>query len=285
MSLFGNYPARRHLPIDYHEKKLENPFYRRRERIMSFAGVKGKLIIGFIVLVLIFIIWFVFISHFWGIKKISISGVDQMSDADVRGLISEQMRANHFLLFPQSNLLFFSKNKFEATLQKKYHFQKIDVEKEWPDSLSIDIVNKPLACIWREGDKYYYADTDGYAVQEISPLDLKDNKYPLIVNQSTQRMYGNRIAVDPSYLNFTASLYDKFAKQMPGISIDHFIVDDDLDTIKLLTPEGLKIIFNTKDDVGKQLNNLLILKDQKLKDDFAKQKMIDLRFGDKIYYQ
>lgn len=252
---------------------------------MSFAGVKGKLIIGFIVLVLIFIIWFVFISHFWGIKKISISGVDQMSDADVRGLISEQMRANHFLLFPQSNLLFFSKNKFEATLQKKYHFQKIDVEKEWPDSLSIDIVNKPLACIWREGDKYYYADTDGYAVQEISPLDLKDNKYPLIVNQSTQRMYGNRIAVDPSYLNFTASLYDKFAKQMPGISIDHFIVDDDLDTIKLLTPEGLKIIFNTKDDVGKQLNNLLILKDQKLKDDFAKQKMIDLRFGDKIYYQ
>jgi len=252
---------------------------------MSFAGIKGKLIITFIVLILIFILWFVFISHFWAIKKISISGVDQMSDADVRDLISEQMRAHDWLLFPQNNLLFFSKNKFEATLQKKYHFQKINLKKEWPDSLSIDIVNKPLACIWREGDKYYYTDTDGYAVQEINPLDLKDNKYPLLVNESSLRMYGNHLAVDPGYINFTAALYDKFTKQPLDIAIDHFIVDDDVDTIKLLTPGGLKIIFNTKDDIDKQLNNLLILKNQKLKDDFAKQKTIDLRFGDKIYYQ
>jgi hypothetical protein len=285
MSLFGNYPSRKHLPIDYHEKKLENPFYKRRERIISFAGVKGKIFIALIVLILIFIFWFIFVSNFWVINKISISGVDQMSDADVHNLIAEQMRSRNFILFPQSDLLFFSEKKFENTLQKKYHFQKIGVKKEWPDSLLVTIVNKPLACIWSEGDKYYYADTDGYAVQEINPLDLKDNKYPLVVNNSSLRISGNRIAVDPSYINFAASLYDKFNKSTLGIKIDRFIVDDEVDTMKLLTPEGLMIVFNTKDEIDKQLNNLAILKNQKLKDAFNKQKLIDLRYGDKIYYQ
>jgi cell division septal protein FtsQ len=285
MSLFGNYPDRKHLPIDYHEKKLENPFYKRRGRIISFAGIKGKLIISTIVLVLCLIVWFVFISNFWVIRKISISGVDQMSDSDVRNLITEQMHSRNFIIFPQSNLLFFNKKKFTDTLQKKYHFQQINIKKNWPDALAIDIINKPLICIWKEGDKYFYVDTDGYAVQEINPLDLKDNKYPLISNESSLRMYGNRIAVDPAYINFTASLYEKFSKLTLGINIDRFVIDDNVDTVKLLTPEGLEIFFNTKDDIDRQLNNLSVLKNQKLKDSFSKQKKIDLRFGDKIYYQ
>lgn len=285
MPLFGNYSGKRRQPIDYHEKKLENPFYKRRERIISLAGIKGKLIIILTVLILIFIIWFIFISHFWGIKKISISGVDQMSDTDVRNLITEQMHARNFILFPQDNILFFNKRNFENTLQKKYHFQKIEIKEEWPNALVINIISKPLAGIWNEGDKYYYIDTDGYAVQEINPLDLKDNKYPLITNLSSLRLRGNRIAVDPSYINFAVLLYAKFAQAMPGVNIDRFVIDDEVDTLKLLTPEGLKIIFNTKDDIDKQLSNLAILKNQKLKDVFNKQKLIDLRYGDKIYYQ
>jgi cell division septal protein FtsQ len=285
MSLLGSYPAKKKSPIDYHEKKLENPFYKRRERMVSFAGLKGKLTIIATALVFILVFWFIFISHFWGITKISISGLDQMSNDDIRSLITEQMHSSNFILFPQGNLLFFSEKKFQNTLQKKYHFQKIIIKKEWPNSLSINIISKPLACIWSENNKYFYTDTDGYIVQEINSLDIKDAKYPLITNQSTLQMYNNRITVDPSYISFVSSLYDKFTEVMPSIKIDHFIIDNDVDTIKLLTTGGLELIFNTKDDANKQLNNLLILKNQKLKDSFDKQKMIDLRFGDKIYYQ
>ncbi len=273
------------MTIDYHEKKLVNPFYKKRENIISLAGVKGKLIIILSVLILIFIVWFIFISNFWVIRKISISGVDQLSNDDISNLINQQMRSANYLVLPQRNLLFFSGNKFESTLQKKYHFQKIDVKKQWPDSLAIAIINKPLICVWNEGGHYFYTDSDGYAVQEINALDLKGNQYPLIINQSSQKMYGNRITVDPAYLTVAAALFDRFPKIMIGMTIDHFVIDDDVDTIKLLTPGGLTIAFNTKDDIDKQLNNLSVLKDQKLKDDFAKQKMIDLRFGDKIYYQ
>jgi cell division septal protein FtsQ len=285
MSFFDNNRTRRRPTVDYHEKKLENPFYKRREHIISFAGFKGKLILAATVLVLLFIIWFVFISQIWAIKKISTSGIDQMSDADVRTLISQQMHSHNFVIFPQSNLLFFSEKKFQDTLQKKYHFQKITIKKEWPSSLEINIISKPLVCVWNEGDKYYYTDSDGYAVQEINPLDLKDNKYPLITNRSSLLMYGGRIAINPSYINFTANLSQKISQLALGIAIDRFIVDNDVDTVKLICATGPEIIFSTQDDISKQLANLAILKNQKLKDDFGKQKIINLNFGNKIYYQ
>jgi cell division septal protein FtsQ len=285
MSFFDNNRTRRRPTVDYHEKKLENPFYKRREHIISFAGIKGKLILAASVLVLLFIIWFIFISQIWAIKKISTSGIDQMSDADVRDLISQQMHSRNFVILPQSNLLFFSEKKFQDTLQKKYHFQKITVKKGWPSSLEINIISKPLICVWNEGDRYYYADSDGYAVQEINPLDLKDNKYPLITNQSSLLMYGNRISVDPSYINFSANLNQKMAQLSLGITIDRFVVNNDINTIKLVCANGPEIIFSIQDSLDKQLANLAILKNQRLKDSFEKQKTINLSFGDKIYYQ
>jgi cell division septal protein FtsQ len=285
MSLLGNKPTKKRPPTDYHEKILENPFYKRRDRIISFAGLKGKLIIIACAAFLILTIWFIFISNFWVITKISISGTDQMSNDDINNLISQQMHSNNYIFLPQGNLLFFNENKFKQNLLKKYHFQSVVIKKQWPSGINIAIINKPIAGIWKEGDKYFYADTDGYAVQEISPLNIKDNKYPLIFNESQLKMYNGRITVDPNYLNFITSLYQKYAIAMPGSNVDHFTISNNTDSVDVLTTDGLKIIFNTRDDVSKQLSNLSILKNQKLKDDFAKQKMIDLRFGDKIYYQ
>jgi len=112
MSIFGNYSRKKKLPIDYHEKKLENPFYKRRGRIISFANLKGKLIVFGSVLILLFIFWFIFISHFWVITKILITGLDQASNDKVNSLLNQQMRSGNFIFFPQGNLLFFNEKKF-----------------------------------------------------------------------------------------------------------------------------------------------------------------------------
>jgi cell division septal protein FtsQ len=285
MYSFGNNRQKKRPTVDYHEKKLENPFYKRQEKIISFTGIRAKLIVAGVVIILLLLIWFIFISQIWAIKKISTSGIDQLSDADVRNLISQQMNCKNYLVLPQRNLLFFSAEKFKTTLQKKYHFQKITIKKQWPNSLSIDIVSKPIVCVWSEGDKYYYTDSDGYAVQEISPLNLKDKKYPVVSNQSSLKMYGDRISIDPSYINYIASLSQKLAQISLGITVDKFIVNNDVDIVQLSVLGGPVISFSTLDDASKQLTNLSILKNEKLKDGFNKLKKINLSFGDKIYYQ
>lgn len=285
MSLFGKNKNKRYLPIDYYRKKLENPFFKRKDRIIPLTGLKAKLTIIFIVLFLAFTFWSLFISSFWKIEEISITGLDQTITEEIREVIAAQMNAKKFTLWSQKNLLFFKEEKLRETLKGEYRFQKIIIKKKWPNKLAIEIAEKPLACVWIEGEKYYYADTDGYIVQEINPLDLKDKKYPLVSNESGERIFDSKIPADPTYILAASLLYEKIAAKTIEIAVDRFIVDDEIDTIKMLTTNGLKISFNTKGDLERQLDRLYILKTQKLKDEFASKTKIDLRFGDKIYYQ
>jgi cell division septal protein FtsQ len=285
MSLFGAYSAKKHLPFDYQQKKLENPFFKRRERIVSFAGLKAKLAIAAIVLISALLIWFFLFSAFWKIKEISLAGLDQATETEVRQLIAEQMKLKKYLLFPQNNLLFFNEKKFQETIKGKYRFQKISLEKKWPAKLIVAITEKPIAGVWNEADKYYYVDVDGYLVQEINPLDIQDKKYPLIANQSSDLARDLKIQADPALLAAAARLFEKIPQKSLGISASRFIIDNEIDTVKVQTAEGPLISFDAKGDIDRQLNRLFTLKTQKLKDDFTEKKTIDLRFGDKIYYQ
>lgn len=285
MPIFGKKKNKRYLPIDYHQKKLENPFFKRKDRIIPLTGLKAKLTIILIVLFLVFIIWFLFISSFWKVKEILISGINPVTAEEVRGAVIEQTNMKTFLFIPQKNLLFFKEKNIRETLKGKYRFQKIIISKRWPNRLAIEIAEKPLACIWIEDGKYFYTDTDGYVVQEISPLELKDKKYPLISNESGQKIYASKTQTDLTYIQAAAQIYEKISTQTIGTTIDRFIIDNEIDTLKAQTPSGLKISFDTKSDINKQLERLYVLKAQKLKDDFALKTKIDLRFGDKIYYQ
>jgi cell division septal protein FtsQ len=286
MSQFGALSQRNRLPVDYHQKKLQNPFFKRRkEKIISFAGLKTKLLLIVVILILALAVWFFLVSSFWKIKDISITGADQATGAEIRQLIVLQMKSRSALFFSQSNLLFFQDKKLQETLKNGYRFQKIDLEKKWPAKLVVKITEKPIACVWNEAEKYYYADTDGYIVQELNPLDIKDKLYPLITNQSGEIIYNSQINADPILLTIAAELFEKIPQKSFGLNIDRFIIDNEVDTIKIKTAEGPVISFDAKGDIDKQLDRLLALKTQKLKDDFAKKKTIDLRFGDKIYYQ
>jgi len=49
--------------------------------------------------------------------------------------------------------------------------------------------------------------------------------------------------------------------------------------------DGPKIFFNTEEGIDKQINKLLVIKNEKLKDDFNGKEYIDLRYGDRVYYR
>lgn len=272
--------------FDYHKKKLENPFYSRKKKINYFSGLKTKITTLVILLLLIALSWFIFASSFWKIKEVSINGLDRMSNDEILKLVTEQIRARNWLLIPQNNLLFFNQKSFLAGIQERYRFQDIQIIKKWPNKLLVEVKEKTLACIWNEADKYYYADTEGYILSEVSPLELTGKSHPLISNESNLKVDNSKILVDTSYIASAVDLFKKLAaKTALEINIEKFIVDKDVNTIKILTNEGVRISFNTQDDLDRQIEKLLLIKKEKLKEDFKNKKYIDLRFGDKVYFQ
>jgi hypothetical protein len=48
---------------------------------------------------------------------------------------------------------------------------------------------------------------------------------------------------------------------------------------------GPAVYFNIEEDIDKQINKLIIIKNEKIKKDFNKKTYIDLRYGDRVYYR
>lgn len=277
--------------IDYYKKNLVNPFFRRKKRKRLYISKysmsrRVKLITMGIIVLIITLIWLFCFSAVFNINKIKIKGLTRISNQEIENLIWQQTKNNRFLFIAQNNLIIFSKTKLIETLNKNYYFEKIIVSKRLPNILIVNIQEKSYAFIWHEADKYYYTDIDGYIINEINPLEIKQKKYPLIHNKGENKIIKNKINIDNIYINYIINLFNEFSVQdKDDLKIEKFIIDKDINTIKMVLVGGPTIYFNIKESQEKQINKLFIIKNEKIKDDFRNKSYIDLRYGDRVYYR
>jgi hypothetical protein len=106
----------------------------------------------------------------------------------------------------------------------------------------------------------------------------------LINNLSNAKIINNQIQADKALLATINVLWDKF-KDLPDFKIERFIIDNELNTVKIALLDGPQIYFNSSGDIDKQINKLQIIKTERLKLDFNKKQYLDLRIGDAVYYR
>lgn len=296
---------KRRRKIDYHDKNLTNPFFhrRRRKRISFSVGwsKKRKLTALLILILAGGLIWLIFSPVVFSINNIIVRGAIRIPPGEIESLAWQQAREKRFLFFPQGNIFVFSKSGVKEKLEGSYSFEKLTINKNLPHTLIIDIQEKSYAFIWCEGEKYYYADIDGYLINEVNPLEIKQKKYSIIENQGEEKIINEpggglgRIDINENHINYIINLSDRFLagknKEEKGggkfqdLIIEKFIVDKDANTVKMALAEGPTVYFNTSEDQEKQINKLLTLKEGTLKSDFKNKSYIDLRYGDRIYYR
>jgi len=70
-----------------------------------------------------------------------------------------------------------------------------------------------------------------------------------------------------------------------SFELDRFIIADQYyNSVFAKIVDGPQIYFNVNNDVKAQLDNLILVKNNKIKDNFNRLEYIDLRYGDKIYF-
>ncbi len=316
--------------MDYSKNKLENPFHKTNRGIKRdelSATLKVSCLAA--LLLLIGLIYLMFFSNVFVVKKFQISGLSRTDSGEIERMASEQRSQRRYWLFKQDNLLMFDKKALSQALADKYHFKDIKVKKSWLHTLKIVLSEREYGYIWQEKDKYYYIDKEGYLISELA-VDLpptiinteiattssstatsteasttepiseeyykltiesvkKANKdaYPIIVNIGEEHFKGDRVDIDLGYLAFASQLIEKIkANNEPDLGVKYFLIDKDFNTMKAILDSGLTVYFSTKEDKDNQIRNLLVLK-KELKGDFNKiiKKKIDLRYGDKVYYE
>ncbi|MFH0892285.1 MAG: hypothetical protein V1867_05900 [Candidatus Falkowbacteria bacterium] len=247
-------------------------------------------------------IWVLFYSPYFRITAVEVSGQGRVPVTAVEKIARERIDKNVLVIFPQKNLFFFDKGDLEKVLRDKYSFDNLYIDKKLPHTLTINYEEKKHSFIWSEDDKFYYIDEGGAVISEVDPLEVQGKDYPLINNQSDGKITGSAIAIDKPYLNYIADLFRRFreykttqedpvSKEKKEVSLDEifkiqkFVIDNEANTVKLSLTEGPMVYFNIQEDAGRQINKLIIIKNEKIKEDFHKKTYIDLRIGDSVYYR
>jgi cell division septal protein FtsQ len=273
------------------KNKYSNPFFKnKRGGVFSEKKLrltfKIRLILIFSLIFLIIFVWFVLLSSFFVIKDINITGLTRTSSDDINNIIHEQMSENSGLVFKQNNIILFSQKEFLDNLNSKYNFETIDFKKHYLDrQIKLKIIERGYALVWSEDDHYYYADNNGNIINEANPLDITSKDYPIIYNESDKKIDQNKIFINEDALNFVFDLFDKLKNNTYNIDMEKFIINNETNSLKLKVVAGPEVMFNIKDTVDGQIEKLILIKDNQLKNTFSSQEYVDLRFGDRIYYR
>ncbi len=276
------------------------------------------------IFVFLYIIYHFFYSNAFKITSVSIQGTENVSEYALRNIIEEQMNRSRFLIFSQDNLLLFNKGKAKENIKNSYVFEELEINKEFPHTLAIKIKEKVSTVIWiTEGEekKHYYLDLNGVVLGEIPPEeaesvingekltgddeeqvvnveDLENSEraetnenggeatiFPVIHDLSGETPDIKEQVLDADAINFIISLAVKFPEVIDGKSIKYFATPEANTTrIHALTEEGWEAYFESTKDLDKQLNNLHLVLNEKIRD-LSKIQYIDLRFDERIYYK
>jgi len=274
------WPNKRKYP--YSAKTYKNPFFQnKRSRIgRGETSNKIKLAAFASVIVIGIIIWLLFFSTLFKIQTIAVSGSSQTLTND-----AETMAWNiaNDRLVGKDNLLLFNKGALSDALNGKYYLAELTIKRKLFHTLTINLREKQPVAIWQEDEKYYYLDGDGLIINQVDPLSLNSRDYPLIANQTDIKINDRQANINAETMNYITGLFNEFKDNQHGFAVERFIVDQDVNTVKMSVPGGPQIFFNTKADLAEQTAKLDLVIKEKLKDSFLAKEHIDLRYANNVY--
>ena len=280
MSREGKYFKR--IKKDYQTKNLCNPFFYKPKKKPNKRLVIYLLMAGFIFL--IFIFWFFLAAPIWQIKNIKVEGLTRLSDTDIKNKIFEQENQSRYGLFKQTNIWLFDKKEVQKNILSSYNFSTIQITKKLANTIVVKVGERPYSFIFQQGNDLFYASSEGYIIREVPVAEADKAKYLILENKNSSDLISdkNKINISDNYLSFILEIANILSTKTE-LPVERFIIDQEFNTIKIKFQNGPIVYFNTKTDARTQIDRLILVKKEKIKDNFSKTNYIDIRYGDRIF--
>jgi hypothetical protein len=269
---------------DYQSKSFNNPFFQnRRQKGSVRTSKKSVLFIIIIIIVLSFSFWFFYISDTFKIKNIEINGLERANENEVLSVVNEFSNKKKYFL-SQNNLFLLNKNTVQDELISNFNFANVNINKELSSNLIIDITERSYEAILFEDQSYYYIDSEAYVIDKINNLEsVNPRKYAIIENESDYKIKVNKTSLSVDHINFIIEFYNKLKQGSSDIAIEKFIIKTRNSSLSAQVINGPILYLNLDNSPIEQAQNLMILKQNELKEDFFNRSYIDLRYGDRLF--
>jgi len=271
----------RHAPTPKYRSWGYKKSYRIKKKKSILWIFKSKIFLLFLLFLIISgtIFYFVVFSSFFQIKEIKISGNKKVSVEEIRNNIAEQVDKRIIFFNTKSIFLADLKEINEILLEKFPRIEKIDLNREFPDSLLAQIEERKPVAIFSEIEDYFFVDKEGIIFEKVFVIDsqiLKIKKSALVIDLELGKEIIGKEQLD-QILKINSKLKDDLK-----IPVEE-ILSISKKKINAKTSEGWEIYFNPERDLEWQLAELSILLKERIPLEKRKNiEYIDLRF-DKIF--
>ncbi|MEK7122703.1 MAG: hypothetical protein AAB855_02500 [Patescibacteria group bacterium] len=255
-----------------------------RVRILLTIGCVG---IGSLMLVSLFF------SQLFTIEFVDIDAVGGIDVQATRGVVFDQMERTRFWVFPQRNVLVFSRNELEDELGKRFVLRSLSIKKKLPKTIQLALSGEPFRLLHiTEGRILDRAPDGGIAA------DLTERRNDAGVSVEIARkiagfpseskelpdvpiVKGDR-PLDAETIDFVRSAFER--AQTSGYKPFYFDLGEE-PTITLHTAEGWAILLSSLDSPATQFSHVAEILDKHFKQERKGLNYIDVRFDNRVYYK
>jgi len=307
------------------QNKYSNPFFKKKKRkVVSKINWRRQLFIWEAIILIIGLIWFFCFSTVFNLVVVDTNSTKRISKHDIINIVLEQAEENRFLIASQKNIFLFDIKRLEDLLNNRYLLKDLTIKKELPNKIIINIIEKDYSAIWQEDDDYSYISETGKIINKADIADIVNYPLIHNIGKNYINDNGSESEIERiSYImKLFEKFKDKTLSKIDNdrwFVIQKFILDDMEYTVQMVIKictnifiekpllatmmsdieeesklnfeqkeecqNGPMIYFNLQEDIEKQVTKLLVLMNEKLKNNLGEKEYIDLRYGDKVYYK
>jgi hypothetical protein len=235
-------------------------------------------------------VYLLFFSTFLDISKINIQGNQDISSVEISKVVEKTLEGNYLKCFPRKNFFLASEANIGSAVKSNFNRLEVgSIEKKFPDTLIVKVVERKAELVWCSGGVCYFVDGSGLAYEGASGTeeDLRAGNFLVVVDDSAIPVDMGKTKISPDFIGYiegaNAMMRDDLkiepaaSYHTPGIASRE---------VSVLTSEGwmLKISSEYSIDEAKKIIQTLFEKD--LNEEARKNlDYLDLRVKGKVYYK
>ena len=222
---------------------------------------RRKLRINRVIILLLFVFMICFgvilfiRSNFFSLKNIKIVNNDILTKTEVKNLSN---------INTGKNLFSYDIEKIKTNINKSKYIEYVKVKRRIPNSIIIDVKEKPIGCVLKDkGDNYYYVSENLCYMDKVERENIKSN---CIIVESDFSIKENQIKFENNKDKEKLTSLIKYIKKDGLENKISSISFNSENKVNMTTKEGIEIVINSNSDIKHDIAKLTqILVDLKSK--------------------